>query len=340
MRVLSASVSAVHHGPLDIPLASASFLWKMNAESRTTSFGRYPRETGSTQGRVLRWLVAGFVLLAGLAAVLVGYLMLNRPDVAVLAAESPETTAFIQRYRQQQRDAGEVDDVAWSWMPAALISPHLKRAVVVAEDIEFFSHHGFSTTEIRSAIQQAIEDRTTPRGASTITQQLAKNLWLSPSRNPLRKLREAMLTRELEKRLSKDRILELYLNVVEFGPGVYGAEAAAQHYFGRSAATLTEHEAALLAATLPRPSRWNPSVALPGYRRYVAEIETRMDRATFIWRWIGEVPPPRLELDTFGLRDVNGFTDGVTDPPVGDSGTAAPGTWDSASVVSRRATPK
>lgn len=288
-------------------------------------------------GRVLRTLVWAIVLLASPAFALVGYQVLTRPDAAPLAAKPPETTAFIERYRERQRDAGELDDVAWSWTPAASISPHLKRAVVVAEDIEFFSHNGFSTSEIRSAIREAIEHRTTPRGASTITQQLAKNLWLSPSRSPLRKIKEAMLTRDLEKHLSKDRILELYLNVVEFGTGVYGAEAAAQRYFGKSAARLTEHEAALLAAGLPRPSRWNPSADLPGYRSYVAEIEARMDKAAFLWQRIGEIPPPRIELDTAALRDMNG----ITNPSLGDSGNTSPSTSDSgASVVSRPPSPR
>ncbi len=174
-----------------------------------------------------------------LAAVLV-YELLTWPDVERLAAENPETTAFIERYRERRRAAGENDAVAWRWVSWDRISPHLKRAAVAAEDMEFFSHNGFSTAELRAAIAEAIEERAAPRGASTITQQLAKNLWLSPSRSPLRKLEEAILTWQLERHLSKDRILEIYLNVAEFGPGIYGAEAGARHYFGKSAAALTE----------------------------------------------------------------------------------------------------
>ena len=124
-------------------------------------------------------------------------------------------------------------------MPYARISPELKLAVLVAEDIDFFSHHGFAVAEMKKAVQEAWEEGEMPRGASTLTQQLAKNLWLSPSRNPLRKLKEALLTRSLEKHLAKRRILELYLNVVEFAPGVYGAEAAAQRFFGKPAAGLS-----------------------------------------------------------------------------------------------------
>ena len=123
-----------------------------------------------------------------------------------------------------------------------------------------------------------------PRGASTVTQQLAKNLWLSPSRNPLRKLKEALLTRQLEHDLGKRRILELYLNVVEFGPGIFGAEAAAEHYFGLTAAELAPPEAAALAAGLPKPSAWHPGSPSKAYRRRVGILESRMEKARFLLR--------------------------------------------------------
>jgi len=212
------------------------------------------------------------------------------PDVAVLARTNPETTVFIERYRAQRRAAGQSDRVEWRWVPDQALSPHLKRAAVSAEDMEFFSHDGFSTSEIKVALREALETKEAPRGASTITQQLAKNLWLSPLRTPIRKLKEMLLTRQLERNLSKRRILEIYLNVVEFGPGVYGAEAAARRYFGKSAASLTEHEAAQLAASLPRPSRWHPGVESSAYWGYVDEIESRMARATFLWRHVGGAP--------------------------------------------------
>lgn len=220
------------------------------------------------------------------------------PDVAALARANPETTAFIDRYRAQRRAAGQSDRVEWRWVPGDAISPHLKRAVVSAEDMEFFSHDGFSTAEIKVALREALESREAPRGASTITQQLAKNLWLSPSRSPVRKLKEVVLTRQLERALSKQRILDIYLNVVEFGPGVYGAEAAARRYFGKSAAFLTEHEAAQLAASLPRPSRWHPGVESSAYWGYVEDIEDRMTRATFLWRHVGGAPAAPQLVDS------------------------------------------
>jgi monofunctional glycosyltransferase len=201
------------------------------------------------------------------------------PDVRALASRPPATTAFIERYKKREREAGRTPRVEWRWVPTAAVSTHLKRAVVVAEDIEFFRHGGFSPEAIRGAMTEALEERRMPRGASTITQQLAKNLWLSPSRSPLRKAREALLTWQLERALSKRRILECYVNVVEFGPGVYGAEAASRRYFGKPAAELSQDEAALLAASLPRPREWHPGVASKAYRRYADNIRRRMDRS-------------------------------------------------------------
>jgi monofunctional biosynthetic peptidoglycan transglycosylase len=125
-----------------------------------------------------------------------------------------------------------------------------------------------------------------PRGASTITQQLAKNLWLSGTRSPYRKVKEAILTWQLERALSKRRILELYLNVAEFGPGVFGAGAASQRYFGRPAAELGPAEAAALAAGLPMPGTWHPGVDTAAYRRRMASIRSQMDKAAFLARQI------------------------------------------------------
>lgn len=256
----------------------------------------------------MRWrkavlIAAGGVVVVTAAATVVT--VATWPDVATLQRANPATTAFMARYRERQRAAGASDAIAWEWVPWESISPHLKRAVVAAEDLEFFSHHGFSTSELRAALREAWEEREAPRGASTITQQLAKNLWLSPSRSPLRKLREAVLTWQLERDLSKRRILELYLNVVEFGPGIYGARAAAEHYFGKPASQLGEHESAQLAAGLPRPSRWHPGVESPTYWGYVAEIERRMGVAEFLWRHLGGAPeitplsePPPAALES------------------------------------------
>jgi monofunctional biosynthetic peptidoglycan transglycosylase len=217
------------------------------------------------------------------------------PDVERLASEYPESTAFIDGYRENRRTEGADDAVSWTPVPYDRISVHLKRAVIASEDTEFFFHDGFSSHELREAIRKAIREREAPRGASTITQQLAKNLWLSPSRNLTRKIREALLTRQLEETLNKDRILALYLNVVEFGPGIYGAEAAARHYFGKSASELSPREGAMLAAGLPRPKQWNPSSGSENYARRVDRILEIERRLKYLDRYLG--PEPRNATD-------------------------------------------
>ncbi len=238
--------------------------------------------SGSPMKGCLRLTGLGLAILS----LWLGWKAATWPDVATLAGENPQTTAFIERYREQRRAAGESDAVDWRWVPYEKISPHLKRAVLVGEDIGFFDHQGFAVEEIKIAVREAVEEGKGLRGASTITQQLAKNLWLSPSRNPLRKVEEAILTWQLERHLEKRRILELYLNVVELGRGIYGAEAAARHYFGKPAAGLGETQAAQLAASLPRPATWHPGSTRRGYRHRVDLIRKRMAKARFLWQLI------------------------------------------------------
>lgn len=244
---------------------------------------------------------AAFALVALLGWV--AYQWVTWPDVRRLAGENPETTAFIERYREETANGGQPSSPHWTWVRDSEISVHMKRAAVAGEDLEFFSHRGFSSHEMRQAFNRALSGRGV-RGASTITQQLAKNLWLTSSRSPWRKLKEAILTRQLERHLTKARILELYLNVVELGPGMYGVEAASRHYFGKPAAHLTAREAAMLAASLPRPAEWHPGSSSPAYAEYVTTIEERMERATFLWRHVtgpegggspaqSLTPPPR-----------------------------------------------
>ena len=238
------------------------------------------------------WLIehSGLGFTLTLLAVLLGalaYQAITWPDVRALRAQNPESTAFIERY-QERRQPGD-PPLRWTWAPYDSISIHAKRAFVAGEDIGFFSHEGFAVEEILVAVSEALLGERGLRGASTITQQVAKNLWLSPSRNPWRKVKEALLTGQLERHLSKWRILEIYLNVAELGEGIYGVEAAAQNYFGVPASQLTERQAAQLAASLPRPGRWQPGVLSGSYERYVAEIEDRLVRAEFLWRRV--VPP-------------------------------------------------
>ncbi len=241
--------------------------------------------------RLDRRVVVAVAAVALILLVWLTWTWITLPDVSALRTTNPETTAFIDRHREARREAGKSDVVAWSPVPYARISPNLTRAVIASEDTEFFFHNGFSSHELGKAVRKAIRERKAPRGASTMSQQLVKNLWLSPSRSLTRKLREATLTRQLEKSLSKERILELYLNVVEFGPGIYGAEAAAQHYFGKPAAHLTPREGAMLAAGLPRPRSWNPSSGSENYARRVDRILEIERQLKYLDRYVGPQAP-------------------------------------------------
>ncbi|MEW6570787.1 MAG: monofunctional biosynthetic peptidoglycan transglycosylase [Nitrospirota bacterium] len=188
------------------------------------------------------------------------------PDVTRLKKENPGKTSFMKYREEEWRHQGKKYKIRQKWVPLSQISPYLKKAVIIAEDDKFWSHEGFDYEAIQQAIEEDIKARRFKLGGSTISQQLAKNLYLSPAKNPLRKIREAILTWKIERTLSKRRILEIYLNVVEWGDrGIFGAEMASRHYYGKSAADLTPEEAARLSAVLPNPRKYNPL----GRSRYV-----------------------------------------------------------------------
>jgi len=174
------------------------------------------------------------------------------PDTVILRTKNPTTTAFIERFKEKNPKV----KIRRTWVPYNKISSYLKDAVIAAEDDEFFEHIGFNWEAIKRAARYDWKKKKLARGASTITQQLARNLYLTPSKNPFRKLKELFIALKLERELSKQRILELYLNVVEWGKGIYGCEAAAKNYFGRSCASLSASEAAYLASILPSPRKW------------------------------------------------------------------------------------
>ena len=209
--------------------------------------------------------------------------LITFPDVAKLAKEPPKTTAFIEQRKCELRRAGKSDAIEWNWVPYARISPSLRRAVLVAEDNEFYEHQGVDTKAMREAFERNWKRGKITHGGSTITQQLAKNLYLSPSRNPVRKIREYFIARSLEKHLTKKRILEIYLNVVEMGERSYGAEAGARHHFGKSAASLTASEAALLAGCLPNPRIMDPSKPNKRLRTRQRMILSRMKRWGYLF---------------------------------------------------------
>jgi monofunctional biosynthetic peptidoglycan transglycosylase len=246
----------------------------MSTSRKTKKRKRKSRKKPGCLARMARLTFKLFALAVLAAAVLAGWWYLTWPDVGSLAQQAPETTAFIEQSRERNGPSA----VQWKTVAGTAISDRLRVAVLVSEDIGFFDHQGFAGEEIRAAIEDSITKKKPLRGASTITQQLAKNLWLSPSRNPLRKLREALLTLELERQLTKDRILDLYLNVAEFGPAIFGAEAAARHYYGKPAADLSPAEAAGLAAGLSRPSQWHPGCGSAYYQEHADTVRRRMEK--------------------------------------------------------------
>ncbi|MGH9945415.1 MAG: transglycosylase domain-containing protein [Pyrinomonadaceae bacterium] len=209
------------------------------------------------------------------------YEIVTFPSVRKLQANNPETTAMIETRAEEARAKGEQPRRVQQWVPLERISVNLQRAVLAGEDANFTAHDGFDYEAIQKTWEQAQRDAEKEakesgendesgwippmpnfkRGASTISQQLAKNLYLTSERSFVRKAREAAITYFLERNLSKRRILEIYLNVIEWGDGIYGAEAAARHYFRKTAADLTASEAAYLSAMIPNPRTvFNPKV--------------------------------------------------------------------------------
>ena len=225
-------------------------------------------------------------IILGLAGALLLWLLYEWvafPDVSKLAKEPPRTTAFMDLRRKQLRDAGKDDALSYQWVPYGRISPSLRRAVLVAEDDQFYEHEGVDVDAMKEAFERDWKRKKITHGGSTITQQLAKNLYLSPSRNPLRKVREYFIARSLERHLTKKRILELYLNVVEMGERVYGAEAASQFYFHAPASALSPQQAALLAGCLPNPRVMNPGAPNKRLRSRQRMILSRMRRWGYLF---------------------------------------------------------
>jgi len=196
------------------------------------------------------------LVLAGL--VLVELLTIPWFSIGSLKTENPGTTALMRQRLKEAENGGKSLKIFQQWMPIGRIPRYVVDAVVVAEDGTFFEHGGIDWFEVQESIEKNIEEGRAARGASTITQQLAKNLYLSTSKDPVRKLKEVIITLLLERTLSKRRILEIYLNIIEWGHGIFGIEAAARTFFGKSAAALTLDEGARLAAVIPSPLRHRP----------------------------------------------------------------------------------
>jgi monofunctional biosynthetic peptidoglycan transglycosylase len=216
--------------------------------------------------KLLKLLLALFLLLA-IAGV--AYYSVY-PDVARLKRVNPGKTAFMAYREREWKEKGKKVRIRRRWVGFSHISPYVAKAVVISEDDKFWSHRGFDLDALEKAVEEDLKAGRLKFGGSTISQQLVKNLYLSPSKNPFRKLTEALITRRLEKTLSKKRILELYLNVAEWGEGIFGVEAASLYYYGKPSALVTAEEAARLAAVLPNPRRYGVNDA-SGHVRKRAE---------------------------------------------------------------------
>ena len=190
---------------------------------------------------------------------------------------NPRTTAFMDSQLEVLRKDHPKANLRHRWVPYERISVNLKRALIAAEDAKFLNHEGFDWDAIQEAAEKNLRKGRLVAGGSTISQQLAKNLFLSGSRTPWRKMQEAFITIMIETVMSKRRILEIYLNVIEWGNGVFGAEAAARHYFGTSSGTLSAWQSAQLAAMVPKPRFYDRVRATDLLERRTATILYRMD---------------------------------------------------------------
>ncbi|MFL5347007.1 MAG: transglycosylase domain-containing protein [Hyalangium sp.] len=234
---------------------------------------RRVKVTGKRRGSWRRRLL-GLALLALLAFAAYEYLRL--PDAAPLLKKNPETTALIEQRAAEAREAGHKPRRKQYWISLSNVPKHVIEAVLTSEDSSFYLHDGVDTVELGKAVEEAWQKGKLGRGASTITQQLAKNLWLSTDRSLLRKAKELVLTYRLEQALPKSRILALYLNVAEWGDGVYGLEAGAREHFGVSALSLTPAQGAILAAMLPAPRKRTPKSGSKTLKRHAHWIIDQM----------------------------------------------------------------
>jgi len=226
---------------------------------------------------MFRLLWRSFLFLIGIAVgLLVVYELWVFGHVWWWRDHNPQTTAFMRDRLDGLREKNPKAQLKHTWVSYPRISTNLKRAIIAAEDGKFLDHEGFDWEAIQQAHEKNLKQKKIVAGGSTISQQLAKNLFLSGSRSPWRKAQEAVITVMLEKTMSKRRILEIYLNVIEWGNGVFGAEAAARHYFGVSAAQLSAEQAARLASMVPSPRFYDRNRNAPWLARKSQIILARM----------------------------------------------------------------
>ncbi len=218
------------------------------------------------------------------------------PHVASLKYVNPGRTPAMMTH---------LGPVTQTWMPIKRISKNLQRGVVEAEDGNFFAHGGIDWHELKASVEKNWKKKRYARGFSTITMQTAKNLYLTRQKTLTRKLMEILIALKMERELSKERILEIYLNIVEWGNGLYGAEAAARHYFKKPASDLTVGEASFLAAILPHPRKWGRWPPGPFVRRRMNVIAARMG---------GGPPKEAPEIPELPEETANGSADSAVEP--------------------------
>lgn len=226
--------------------------------------------------RAARWLKRLVLLLVGL---LLGYQLWLFGWVLYWNSFNPGTTRFMDIRLAELREKKPDAQLQKQWLPYSRISPHLKRAIIAAEDAKFVDHEGFDWDGIQKAIEKNQKKGKVVAGGSTISQQLAKNLFLTPAKTPWRKVEEAAITMMIEAVMDKQRIFEIYLNVIEWGNGVFGAEAAARHYYGIGAGQLGPEQAAKLAGMVPNPRFYDKNRGAPGLARKAGVILERMPAA-------------------------------------------------------------
>ncbi len=256
------------------------------------------------------------VLLLVLMIVVVEMATIPWFSVAGLKKGNPGTTALMKQRMDEAREEGKTLRIAQRWIPLSRLPRHVIDAVIVAEDGTFFTHSGVDWFEVQESIGKNVREGRAARGASTITQQLAKNLYLSTSKDPVRKLKELIITLLLEHQLGKNRILELYLNVIEWGRGIFGIEAASHAYFGKSASGLSLDEALRLAAVIPSPLRHLPDTDTRYVMRRKAIILRRLTA-----RYADEYSPQKEDSSSQSLNEVpDDTTTDTTDIDEGDNG--------------------
>jgi monofunctional glycosyltransferase len=231
--------------------------------------------------------------IAGAAAfACLSYSWITLPDVRALRTANPASTAFMRMRADEARADGKTATVKQKWLPLGRISPVLQKAVLSAEDAAFWDHDGIDLNELQASMEVNWARGDFSRGGSTITQQLAKNLYLTPQRNPYRKVVELMIARQLEANLRKARILELYMNLIEWGDGIWGADAAARVYFGRSASELSVDQAALMAGAIINPRIYSPANPNARLLRRQQIIARRITRGVVVPNDGGSVEEP------------------------------------------------